>query len=112
MTIPELTQRYFDGMATHDAAGLAELFADDAILRSNGIICQGPGEIEEFYESIFAAGVGVPEPGEAIVTDDRLAVEETLPFGDEHIHLADFFTFENGHIKSLTIYRVFPPEDD
>ena len=64
----------------------------------------GIDPIASFYEGIFANSSLMPDGGDPIELDDRVAVEIELHMGDSRSLVADFFTIVEGQITRLAIY--------
>jgi hypothetical protein len=81
-------------------------FADDAELLAGGAAYQGVQAIGDFYHQSITVPDLRPTPGPYVVDGNRLAVEIDLFVAGGHIHVADFFTFENDKIRKLVIYGL------
>ena len=81
-------------------------FADDAELTNGGTTLRGARAIGDFYRQSLVVADLKPTPGPYLVAGNRLAVEIDLFVAGNHIHVADFFTFEGDKIRKLVIYGL------
>ena len=67
---------------------------------------EGSEAIGDFYRQSITVPDLKPTPGPYVVDGNRLAVEIDLFVAGNRIHVADFFTIENGKITRLVIYGL------
>jgi hypothetical protein len=101
-----LADAYFAGVTAHDPDAVQACFADDAELVTGGATYQGAQAIGDFYRQSINVPDLKPTPGPYLVDGNRLAVEIDLFVAGNHIHVADFFTFENDKVTRLVIYGL------
>jgi hypothetical protein len=101
-----LADAYFAGVTAHDPDAVQACFADDAELVTGGATHQGAQAIGDFYRQSINVPDLKPGPGPYVVDGNRLAVEIDLFVAGNHIHVADFFTFEGDKITRLVIYGL------
>ena len=97
---------YFAAVTAHDPTEVQACFAEDAELVAGGQTHTGAQAIGDFYRQSITVPDLKPTPGPYVVDGNRLAVEIDLFVGGNHIHVADFFTIENGMITKLVIYGL------
>ena len=104
--IEELVRAYFDSVSRKDWQGLLRLFTNDAQVVDDQETMSGAQEIAERYrDRFFSEGDIAPLPGRLIADGDRAAVELQVEMGEGTRHVADFFTFSDGKISRLVVYR-------
>ncbi|MGQ0804244.1 MAG: nuclear transport factor 2 family protein [Actinomycetota bacterium] len=101
-----LADAYFAAVTAHDPDAVQACFADDAELVNGATTLRGAGAIGDFYRQSLVVEDLKPTPGPYLVDGNRLAVEIDLFVAGGHIHVADFFTFENDKIRKLVIYGL------
>jgi ketosteroid isomerase-like protein len=104
----DLPDRYFAHMRSRDLDGLANLFAEDAVVTlPDGRDVAGLAAIRGMYEHIFAAGAPSPTPLATIAGAPGAAteIEARLPDGSVR-RTANFFHLDGqGRIVRLSIYK-------
>ena len=99
---------YFAAVTAHDPGAVQACFAEDAELVNGATTLKGAQEIGDFYRQSITVPDLKPTPGQYVVDGNRLAVEIDLFVAGNHIHVADFFTIDNGKITKLVIYGLPP----
>ena len=97
---------YFAATTAHDPDAVIALFADDAQLVHGAETLRGVEEIGDFYRRSITVPDLKPTPGPYVVDGNRLAVQIDLFVAGSHLHVADFFTIDNGKITKLEIYGL------
>ncbi|XVQ09642.1 nuclear transport factor 2 family protein [Spirillospora sp. CA-255316] len=111
MTEPaDVVSAYFAGVTAGDAAAVAALFAEDAVLRNAAGTLTGAEAIRRMYENGLAAGAMAPTPRPLIVDGENVAVEIDLVTNGGQVTLGDFFTIRDGKIQRLAIYTLTPAD--
>jgi hypothetical protein len=101
-----LADSYFAAVTAHDPDAVQACFANDAELVTGGATYEGAQAIGDFYRQSINVPDLKPTPGPYVVDGNRLAVEIDLFAAGNHIHVADFFTFDNDKITRLVIYGL------
>ncbi len=101
-----LADAYFAGVTAHDPDAVQACFAHEAELVNGTTTLRGAEAIGDFYRQSITVPDLKPTPGPYVVDGNRLAVEIDLFVAGNHIHVADFFTFEHDKITRLVIYGL------
>jgi len=97
---------YFAAVSAHDPDAVQACFADDAELVGGGNSYKGAQAIGDFYRQSITVPDLKPSPGPYVIDGNRLAVQIDLSIAGNHLHVADFFTIDNGKITKLVIYGL------
>jgi uncharacterized protein (TIGR02246 family) len=103
----EVREEYRDAATSHDAARLAGLFADDAVLvASDQDVFRGRQEIEKYFSSVG----GQPLP---VVTLTGVRAESRNGFGSETGQFEERVTSSEGTVSQVTgVYLTIYRRDD
>lgn len=104
----EIARQYFSSFSNKDAAGLAELFAEDVGLRDWEIAVSGKSSVLQANQNIFDT-VGSIEVIPVLVVEEGdvvIAQLEIILNGKENLRVVDILRFaSDGTIRQVTAYK-------
>jgi ketosteroid isomerase-like protein len=105
--LKQLATQYFETFSNKDVDGLAELFADNIIVRDWEINSQGKIDVLATNKSIFDRVDTITVTPLALYEDGNTvsAEIEVLINNDLKLLVVDVITFENNKISSLRAYK-------